>query len=69
MPVGKIEAERERQRMSREQVAAYLGVSIGTYLQWMQGQEEIPCTAIAKMARLWRVSSDYLLGLAPGAVD
>ncbi len=61
--VGNIETERERNRMSCEYVAEVLGVTMGVYEKWVQGETEIPCSAIAKLARLWGVSSDYLLGL------
>jgi transcriptional regulator with XRE-family HTH domain len=61
---GNMEIERERQKMSIEYVAEILGVSASIYEGWLEGRTEIPCTAIAKLARLWGVSSDYLLGLS-----
>lgn len=59
-----MEAARERHKMSREYVAQVAGVSVLTYEGWLTGKIEIPATAIVKLARLWGVSSDYLLGLA-----
>lgn len=58
-----MEAERERHRMSLEYVAEVLGVSVTVYEGWLAGEAEMPGTAIARLARLWGVSSDYLLGL------
>lgn len=58
-----MEGERIRHKMSREYVAEVLGVSVSTYEEWLAGKAEVPGTAIAKLARLWGVSSDYLLGL------
>lgn len=59
-----MEAERARHGQTREDVAVYLGVTRRTYLNWMNGKSEIPCSAIIKLTQLWQTSSDYLLGLA-----
>lgn len=58
-----IEAERARTKMSQQYLAEYLGVSIRTFSNWMNGKSDIPCSAIAKLAKLWGKSTDYLLGL------
>lgn len=58
-----IEVERVRHKMSREYVAEVVGVSTSIYEGWLMGTTEIPGTVIIKLARLWNVSSDYLLGL------
>lgn len=58
-----MEAERARHGQTREDVAVYLGVTRRTYLNWMNGKSEIPCSAIIKLAHLWQTSTDYLLGL------
>lgn len=59
-----MEAERKRHKMSLEYVAEVLGVSVSTYEGWLTGKTKIPCSAIVTLARLWGVSSDYLLELA-----
>ena len=59
-----METERARHKMSLEYVAEVLSVSVLTYEGWLTGKAEIPGTAIVKLARLWGVSSDYLLGLS-----
>lgn len=59
-----MEAERERHKMSREYVAEVLEVSVSAYEEWLVGKTEIPGTVIVRLARLWGVSSDYLLGLS-----
>lgn len=59
-----MEIERVRHKMSLEYVAEVLEVSVSTYEGWLAGKAEIPGTAIARLARLWDVSSDYLLGLS-----
>lgn len=58
-----MEAERVRHKMSLSYVAEVLEVPVLTYEEWLEGKTEIPSTAIVKLARLWGVSSDYLLGL------
>lgn len=59
-----METERVRHKMSLEYVADVLEVSVPTYEGWLIGKTDIPGTAIVKLARLWGVSSDYLLGLS-----
>lgn len=59
-----MEIERVRHKMSLEYVAEVLEVSVFTYEGWLAGKAEIPGTAIVRLARLWGVSSDYLLGLS-----
>lgn len=58
-----MEAERVRNGQTCEDVAVYLGITRRTYLNWMQGKSEIPCSALVKLARLWHTTTDYLLGL------
>lgn len=58
-----MEAERARHGQTSADVAAYLGITRRTYLNWMNGKSEIPCSAIIKLAELWQTSTDYLLGL------
>lgn len=58
-----MEAERVRNGQSCDGVAVYLGITRRTYLNWMNGKTEIPCSAIVKLAQLWHTTTDYLLGL------
>ena len=58
-----IEAERVRCGMTRAAMAEQLGVSRSTLRNWLRGGTEIPASKLAEMARLFRCSSDYLLGL------
>ena len=64
-----MEAERARHGMTRQDVACHLTVSPRTYLNWMTGKSEIPCSAIVKLARLWGTTTDYLLGLTDFPFD
>lgn len=57
-----IEAERARRGMTKEKFASSLGVSVSTVKNWQNGKTEIPANKIIMMARLFDVSTDYLLG-------
>lgn len=57
-----IEAERARNEMTKEKFASLLGISVSTVKNWQNGRTEIPASKIIKMAILFNVSTDYLLG-------
>lgn len=61
-----IEAERARNQMTKEEVAAKLGVSVKTYYNYVKGETPIPSDTLVEMARLFRCTTDYLLGLDAG---
>lgn len=62
-----IEAERARAGLSRAQLAERLGVSYGTIKNWMQGATDIPCSKLIALSRMFRCSTDYLLGVEAAA--
>ncbi|MEG0441137.1 MAG: helix-turn-helix transcriptional regulator [Oscillospiraceae bacterium] len=43
-------------------VAAYLNMNRSVYWRYEKGQREIPVWAVLKLAELYNVSTDYLLG-------
>ena len=47
----------------REEVADYLVMHTNVYRRYELGQREIPVWAVIKLAKFYRVSTDYLLGL------
>lgn len=51
-------------KMKQTEAAEALGISISAYTRYEYGQREPNATTIAAMARLYKVSADYLLGLA-----
>ncbi len=55
---------RVENKMKQTEVAEALGISISAYTRYEYGQREPSATTIAAMARLYKVSADYLLGLA-----
>ena len=62
-------AERMKQlriekNMKQTDVADALGLSISAYCRYEYGQREPSPTTLVKMAKLYQVSADYLLGLS-----
>ncbi len=58
-----IEAERARGRMTKEELAARLGISPRTYTNYIKGNTPIPSDVLLDMSRLFHCTTDYLLGL------
>ena len=52
---------REDHDMKQETIAKYLGISQQAYSNYENGHREIPVTAVKELARLYKVSTDYLL--------
>ena len=50
--------------MKQADVANALGLSISAYCRYEYGQREPSPTTLVKMAKLYQVSADYLLGLS-----
>lgn len=62
-----IEAERVRNGLTKERLAKKLGVSLKTYYNWVNGENDISSSALLKMAKLFEVSIEYLLEERPEA--
>ena len=52
---------REDHDIKQETIAKYLGISQQTYSNYENGHREIPITAVKKLAKFYKVSTDYLL--------
>lgn len=52
---------REDHDLTQREVAAYLGISQQTYSNYENGVREIPTSTVVALARLYQVSTDYLL--------
>ena len=57
-----IETERERAKLSRRELCDALGMTTRTYWNYLNGGS-IPSDKLVAMARLFKCSTDYLLGL------
>lgn len=63
-----IEAERARNGMTAEALAAALGVSRKTLYNWCNSGK-IPQSALIKMSQVFNCSIDYLLDAIPGVAS
>lgn len=54
---------REDRKWTQKEVAGMLHLHSVTYLHYEKSQREPPLSVLADMARLFEVSTDYLLGL------
>lgn len=65
MTIGeRIRQQREQRNMSQAEFARRMGVTRATVSAWEQGVNLPTASYLVDMARLFRVSSDYLLGLS-----
>ncbi len=54
---------REDMDLTQKQLADYLHIRQNTYSQYENGQRQLPLDALIALARYYRTSTDYLLGL------
>ena len=54
---------REDHDLTQKQVAEYLGMKQPQYFRYEQGYRDIPTDLLIALAKFYKVSTDYLLGL------
>lgn len=54
---------REDHDMSQQEVADYLGMKQPQYSRYERGVRDIPSDVLIRLARLYKTSTDYILGL------
>lgn len=59
----RIKELRKAAGLTQQETAKQLNIALPTYTRYEYGQREPNATTIAAMARLYKVSADYLLGL------
>ena len=59
----KLKELREDNGLTQKQLAEILGINSVTYLHYEKEQREPPLALLADIARFYKVSVDYLLGL------
>lgn len=59
----RIKELRKAAGLTQQETAKQLNIALPTYTRYEYGQREPGATTIAAMARLYKVSADYLLGL------
>lgn len=61
--LNNIEAERARNRLTKDAISTALGVTPKTYNAYIDGKVPVPHTILVKMANMFGCTVDYLLGL------
>ena len=61
----KIKNLREESRLKQRQVADYLGISQQAYSYYELDKRELPARHVVNLAKLYNVSTDYILGMEP----
>ena len=56
-----IEVERKKSGITKEELSEFLGISLKTYYNWLNGKSPIPHTALVKLKGKFNVSIDYLI--------
>ncbi len=59
--LGSIEAERARNRLTKEELAKKLGISVKTYYNWINEETDIPSSKLVMMSKMFGTDIDYLL--------
>jgi len=54
---------REDHDMTQQEVAEYLGMLQPQYSRYERGYRDIPTDVLIKLAKLYKTSTDYILGL------
>ena len=65
--IKRIRDLREDADLTQLQVAQYLGTSQTMYARYERGANELPIHHLVKLCELYKVSSDYILGLSDKA--
>ena len=63
MVFRRIKDLREDNDYTQQQIADYLHMNRNVYWRYETGIREIPVSAVIELAKLYQVSTDYLLGL------
>lgn len=64
MYIKRIKDLREMNNLTQKKVAEYLNVTQATYARYETGEIKIDVDSIIKLAKLYKVSTDYILGLS-----
>ena len=54
---------REDNDLTQKRLAEYLHIKQNTYSQYENGQRQIPIEALIALAKFYKTSTDYILGL------
>ena len=60
----RLKALREDNDLKQKELAEYLNIRQNTYSQYENGQRQLPIDVLIKLAKYYKVSTDYILGLS-----
>ena len=63
MVVNRLVEARKQAGLSQAKVAGVLGIPQQQYCRYENGQNEIPVRYVVALCKLYKISSDWLLGL------
>ena len=59
----KLKDLREENNFTQSQIAEYLNIKQNTYSQYENEKRQLPIDVLIKLAKFYKVSTDYILGL------
>ena len=59
----KLRELREENNISQKEIAEYLNVKQNTYSQYETGKRQLPIELLIKLAKFYKTTTDYILGL------
>ncbi len=59
----KLKELREENNFTQSQIAEYLNIKQNTYSQYENEKRQLPIDALIKLAKFYKVTTDYILGL------
>jgi len=59
----KIRDLREDNDLTQKEIADYLHIKQNTYSQYESGQRQLPISCLIALAKFYKTSTDYILGL------
>ena len=59
----KLKQLREENNISQSEIAIFLNIKQNTYSQYETGKRQIPIDTLIKIAKFYKVSTDYILDL------
>lgn len=62
-PIMRIRDLREDNNLTQAEVAKYLHIKQNTYSQYENEQRQLPLICLIALAKLYKTSTDYILGL------
>lgn len=59
----KLKDLREENNFTQSQIAEYLNIKQNTYSQYENEKRQLPIDVLIKLAKFYKVTTDYILGL------